>query len=239
MLRLVECIGAVAFDLDGTLVDTAPDLAAAANLMLTLLGRRTVPEECIRGFIGEGVDSLVARVLEQSRGWSEADPTLQAIAPVLFGNLYRRHLFDRGRVFPGVLQTLEVLGSAGLPLCCVTNKPSRFAVPLLEEAGLRARFAATLCAERSEDRKPSPNMLLAACARVGVEPEHMLYIGDSVYDIATARAAKCRVVAVSYGYTDHDVLAEAQPDNIVGSLASIPAIGLRPGPTLPELRVVS
>ena len=106
-------------------------------------------------------------------------------------------------------------------------------------AGLRARFAATLCADRSEDRKPSPNMLLAACARVGVEPEHMLYIGDSVCDIATARAAKCRVVAVSYGYTDHDVLAQAQPDNIVGSFASIPAIGLRPGPILPELRVVS
>jgi phosphoglycolate phosphatase len=239
MLRLVECIEAVAFDLDGTLIDTAPDLAAAANVMLSLLGGRCLPEDCIPALIGDGVDSFVARVLEKSCGRSTLDPALRATASTLFARLYEQHLFDRSRIFPGVVAALEVLGNTGLPLCCVTNKESRFAMPLLEAAGLREKFATTLCGDRPEDRKPSPAMLRAACGQLGVEPQHLLYIGDSPSDIAAARALKCRVVAVNYGYSSHQALAQARPDCIVGSLTSITTIGLRPRPSGPELRVVS
>ena len=239
MLRLVECIEAVAFDLDGTLIDTAPDLAAAANMMLSLLGGRPLPEGCIPALIGDGVDSFVARVLEESCGRSHVDASLRATAATLFARLYEQHLSDRSRIFPGVVPALEMLENAGLPWCCVTNKESRFAVPLLEAAGLRARFATTVCADRPEDRKPSPNMLLAACARLGVEPRQLLYIGDSPSDIAAARAVKCRVVAVSYGYSARQVLAAARPDGIVGCLTRITMIGLRPTPGVSELRVVS
>lgn len=228
MLRLVECIEAVAFDLDGTLIDTAPDLAAAANMMLSLLGGRPLQEDCIPALIGDGVDSFVARVLDKSRGRATLDPALRATASTLFTRLYEQHLCDRSRIFPGVVPALEVLENAGLALCCVTNKESRFAMPLLEAAGLRARFATTLCADRPEDRKPSPNMLRAACEQLGgVEPRHLLYIGDSPSDIAAARALNCRVVAVNYGYSAHQVLAEARPDSIVGSLTRITTLGLR------------
>ena len=156
MVRLIDCIEAVAFDLDGTLIDTAPDLAAAANSMLRILGGRPLPEHSVAALIGDGLDRFVARVLEESVGASKLDATLQSWAHVLFRNLYEQDLFARGRVFPGVAQTLQVLENAALPLCCITNKESQFALPLLEAAGLRERFPVTVCADRPEDRKPSP-----------------------------------------------------------------------------------
>ena len=223
-MRLIDCIEAVAFDLDGTLIDTAPDLAAAANSMLRILGGQPVPEHCVAALIGDGVDSFVARVLEEGGGASQLDATLQPWARVLFRNLYEQQLFARGRIYAGVVQTLVVLESAALALCCITNKESRFALPLLEAAGLRERFAVTVCADRPEDRKPSPSMLLATCRQLGVEPADLLYVGDSPADIAAARAARCRVVAVTYGYGDYDVLAAARPDGLLDNLAKITSI---------------
>ena len=237
-MLLIDCIEAVAFDLDGTLIDTAPDLAAAANSMLRILGGRPLPEHRIAALIGEGVDPFVARVLEESGGASQLDAALQPWARVLFRNLYEQHLFARGRIFAGVAQMLQVLENAALPMCCITNKESRFALPLLEAAGLRARFAITVCADRPADRKPSPNMLLAACRQLGVEPANLLYVGDSRSDIAAARAARCRVVAVTYGYSDRHVLAAARPDGLLGNPTEITSVGLRPTPHVPALRVV-
>src|SRR5688572_4237673 len=239
MVRLIDWIEAVAFDLDGTLIDTAPDLAAAANSMLRILGRRPLPEHRIAALIGDGLDTFVARVLEESGGAPKLYATRQSWAHVLFRNLYEQHLFARGRVFPGVASTLQMLENAALPLCCITNKVSRFALPLLDAAGLRERFAVTVCADRPQDRKPSPDMLLAACRQLGVQPANLLYVGDSPSDIAAARAASCRVVAVTYGYGDHDVLAAARPDGLLGDLTKITSIRLRPRPDVPALRVVS
>jgi phosphoglycolate phosphatase len=239
MVRLIDCIEAVAFDLDGTLIDTAPDLAAAANSMLLFLGGRPLPEQRVAALIGAGVDTFVDRVLEEGRRASKLHAARQSWARVFFRNRYEQHLFARGRVFPGVAQTLQVLENAALPLCCITNKESRFTLPLLEAAGLRERFAVTVCADRPEDRKPSPNMLLTACRQLGVGPANLLYVGDSPADIAAARAASCRVVAVTYGYSDYDVLAATRPDGLLGDLARITSIGLRPTPHVPALRVVS
>jgi len=238
-VQLIDCIEAVAFDLDGTLIDTAPDLAAAANSMLRILGGRPLPEHRIAALIGDGVDPFVARVLEESGGASKLYATRRSWARVLFRNLYEQDLFARGRVFPGVEQALQALENAELPLCCITNKESRFALPLLEAAGLRERFPVIVCADRPEDRKPSPSMLLAACRQLGVEPANLLYVGDSRSDIAAARAARCRVAAVTYGYGDYDVLEAARPDGILSSLAKITSIRLRPRPGVPALRVVS
>ena len=238
MVLLIDCIEAVAFDLDGTLIDTAPDLAAAANSMLRILGGRPVPEHRIASLIGDGVDPFVARVLEESGGASKLYAR-RSWARVLFRKLYEQALFARGRVFPGVEQALQALENAELPLCCITNKESRFALPLLEAAGLRERFPITVCADLPEDRKPSPSMLLAACRQLGVEPANLLYVGDSRSDIAAARAARCRVAAVTYGYGDYDVLEAARPDGILSNLAKITSIRLRPRPGVPALRVVS
>lgn len=235
MLRLVDRdVEAVAFDLDGTLIDTAPDLAAAANSMLRIVGARPLPEHRVAALIGDGVDLFVARVLEESGAASKLYAARQKWAQVLFRDLYGQQLFALGRVFPGVAQTLQQLANAGLPLCCITNKESRFALPLLEAAGLRERFAVTVCADRPEDRKPSSSMLLAACRKLGVEPANLLYVGDSLSDIAAARAAGCRVAAVTYGYGEYDVLAEARPDGLLGTLVSHSSCldSAEPGPDL-------
>jgi len=227
-MRLIDRIRAVAFDLDGTLIDTAPDLGDAANMMLVMLGGRLLPEQRIPYLIGAGIDQFVTNVLTESLGGITPDPKLQASAAALFRNLYGQRLFERSHLFSGVRDLLETLADAGTPLCCVTNKESTFALPLLEAAGLRSFFKLTLCADRAEDRKPSPNLLLAACARLDIEPQRMLYVGDSRSDVIAARSAGCRFVAVDYGY-HHDLpLGDLRPDGIIGELAEIISLCLRP-----------
>jgi phosphoglycolate phosphatase len=116
---------------------------------------------------------------------------------------------------------LRTLRTGGRILCCVTNKESKFALALLEFAGLRDFFQAVFCADRPEDRKPSPNLLRAACAHAAVEPEKLLCVGDSRADIGAAHAAGCRVVAVDYGYHRDLPLAELRPDAVVSNVEEI------------------
>lgn len=270
MLKLIDCIEAVAFDLDGTLVDTAPDLAAAANMMLVILGATALPDHRIPALIGGGVDSFVEGVLGESAGLGahrgrasrsggrgadscpfpvpallsrgrrrDPDPALTKTAAALFRHLYRQRLFERGRVYPGVIESLQMLQSAAIPVCCITNKESRFTLPLLDAAALRARFVAVLCADRHEDRKPSPNLLIAACAQLDVQPAQLLYVGDSPSDVVAARAAGCRVVAVAYGYNHHLALAEARPDAIVANLTELVSVGMRQQSRARTLRAIS
>ena len=239
MLRLIDCVEAVAFDLDGTLVDTAPDMAAAVNMMLVMLGGRTLPEDRIPALIGDGVDEFVAKALQESSGRTAIDPAMRAAAATLFRHLYGQRLFERGGVYPGAHEVLETLSRAAIPACCITNKESVLAVRLIEAAGLHGRFAMTLCADRTDLRKPSPALLLGACAQLRIEPANLLYVGDSASDICAARAAGCRIVAVSYGYGDPVQLAAAQPDAVVGNLMDIITAGMRPSTRAPRLRAVS
>jgi len=123
---------------------------------------------------------------------------------------------------------LEALAGRGIQLCCVTNKHSAFTLPLLDAAGLTPFLAFAICADHADERKPKPDLLLAASARLGIAPSEMLYVGDSPADIAAARAAGCPVAAVDYGYTDHARLAEAGPDWIIGSIAELVALSAEP-----------
>jgi len=226
MPKLIDCIDAVAFDLDGTLIDTAPDLGAAANMMLVILGARPLPEQQVPKLIGAGIDGFVKRVLTLSG--VTADQPLESTAAMLFRNLYGQRLFERSRIYPGVVSTLRTLLEGGRTLCCVTNKESKFALALLEFAGLRDFFSAVLCADRLEDRKPSPNLLRAACTHARVEPARMLCVGDSRADIGAAHAAGCPVVAVDYGYHRDQPLAELRPDAIVSHIEQILELSERP-----------
>jgi phosphoglycolate phosphatase len=219
-MHRAERFRAAAFDLDGTLIDTAPDLSVAVNAMLLGLNVQKLPEERIREHIGGGIERLVERSLSERLGEAPG-PALRATALSIFVRAYGEHLFHRSRLYPGVPETLHQLASAGIALCCVTNKQSRFAIPLLEAAQLDSLFAFTLCADRVSDRKPSPNLLLAACARLGVEPSELLYVGDSQADILAGHAAGCPVVAVDYGYGDKQSLAQSRPDSMVGDLREL------------------
>ncbi|HZO21884.1 MAG TPA: phosphoglycolate phosphatase [Steroidobacteraceae bacterium] len=225
-----ESFRAAAFDLDGTLIDTLPDLAAAVNLMLGMLGARELAPSAIRALVGGGVEKLVHRALAESLGEQSAHAAQRSAAVTLFGRLYGQALFERSQLYPGVEAALRALSAAGVGLCCVTNKDSRFATPLLERAGLRRFFAFTLCADTPEERKPSPHLLLSACSRLGIAPAQMVYVGDSRVDIAAARAAGCRVVVVRYGYDTPALLEQAQPDAIVDTLADLPSLRLSSAP---------
>jgi phosphoglycolate phosphatase len=237
MPKLIERIRAVAFDLDGTLIDTMADLAAALNLTLTMLGAPEIPEPRVRALVGNGVEQLVLRGLAESLAGRPTHPAQRSAALTLFRRLYTQRLFTRSQVFPGAAQALQSLMHSGVSLCCITNKDSAFAEPLLRQAGLAQYFVFTLCADRPEDRKPSPRLLLAACSRFGIAPAQMLYVGDSSMDIAAARAAGCPVVAVSYGYDSAHAAAEQQPDACVGNLTDLLALSVRSPTDQPHLKL--
>lgn len=237
MPKLIDCIDAVCFDLDGTLVDTAPDLAAAANMMLLILGGRPLPEERIAAFIGGGIDEFVIKVVAASN--VKSDPAQHAAANALFRNLYGQRVFQHSRIYSGVVDTLQALQGMGRKLFCVTNKESKFTLPLLRSAGLSGLFASVLCADRLEDRKPSPNMLLAACNHAGVGPSRMLLVGDSGADVGASQAAGCRVVAVDYGYHGGVPLAQLQPDGVVSHLQELLALSVGPQNGCHALRAIA
>ncbi len=237
MPKLIERLRAAAFDLDGTLIDTMADLAAALNLTLTMLGAPEIPEGRVRALVGNGVEQLVLRALGESLGSRPTHPAQRSAALTLFRRLYMQGLFKRSMVFPGVAQGLQALAQADVSLCCITNKDSAFTLPLLEQAGLSRFFAFTLCADRPEDRKPSPNLLQAACSRFGIAPAQMVYVGDSRVDIQAARAAGCPVVTVSYGYDPAPTERELEPDACIEKLTDLLALSIRTSTDQPRVRL--
>jgi len=192
-------IRAVLFDLDGTILDTAPDLAACANAMLAETGRAPLPESQIRDYIGKGVQNLVARSLEATGG---ADPDAAAKALEVFERLYLAGLAVRTRPYPGVVEGMEALARAGIAMGCVTNKAARFTLPLLERTGLMRFMGVVVSGDTVANKKPHPEPMLHAVAKLGVQPGEALMVGDSRNDVDSARAAGCPVVVVPYGYRE-------------------------------------
>ena len=205
-------IRAVGFDLDGTLIDSLPDLATAINAMLRRLDySASAGSAKIRTLVGDGAESLVERALAAGRGDSaRAGPGDEAFA--IFKEVYSRQMFRDSRLYAGVIPTLEALRDERTsPLFCVTNKDGALARALMHEAGLEPHLAFTIGPHTREERKPSPAMLLHAAAQLGLVPQQVLYVGDSVIDMEAAHAAGCRTVAVSYGYDESSSCRGRQP----------------------------
>jgi phosphoglycolate phosphatase len=209
-------IRAVLLDLDGTLLDTAPDIATAANAMLDQLGRRALSEARIVDFIGQGIANLVRRVLAETGGAAPDATFAQALGR--FEAAYLTHVADRSRPYPGVVEGLERLRAAGMPLGCVTNKASRFTLPLLEATGLRAYFGAVVSGDQVACKKPAPDALLAAAGALGVAARESWVIGDSANDVKAARAAGCPVAVVPYGYREGLAVEDLGADAVVASV---------------------
>ena len=215
---LSQPIRAVLFDLDGTLIDTLPDLHAAACAMLNDLGRPPLPLESIRAYVGRGIPNLIKRVLANSLHVAEDPnpPPPEAVAS------YRRHYaHENGRnakVYPGVLEGLASLRAQGVPLGVVTNKADTFIQPLLEQTGLSGYFEVLVGGDRLPKVKPDPMPLVWACGRLGVSPAETLFIGDSINDALAARAAGCPVFLLPYGYNDDRDVHELDCDAIVESV---------------------
>ena len=206
---------AALFDLDGTLVDTAQDLAAAANRMLADLGRPPLPEDGIRDYIGKGVVNLVNRCFEATGGGSDEE---RRHAMESFERHYIAGIADRSRPYPGVVGGLEALERAGIAMGVVTNKAGRFTEPLLELTGLRRFFGVVVSGDTVERKKPHADPMLFAARTLGAAPGETLMVGDSLNDVQSARAAGCSVVVVPYGYREGLSLDDLGADAVVASV---------------------
>lgn len=215
-------VSAVTIDLDGTLLDTIPDLAAAANMMLKTLGCGSLEVERIRTFVGKGIPRLVERTLDEAR---IRDTPRRERALALFERFYTETNGRHTTIYPGVREGLEKLRAQALPLACLTNKAGEFTQPLLEAQQLDSYFEHVIAGDTLPYKKPHPAPLLHACEYFGVEPRSMLMIGDSVNDAQAARAAGCPIFCVTYGYNEgHDVRAlgaDAVLDSLLDAVALI------------------
>lgn len=210
----------IAVDLDGTLVDSAPDVAFAVDSMLVDLGREPLGVERVRGYIGNGVEVLAKRALT-GQMWAEPPASLytQAMERLLLH--YAANNGKRSAIYPGVTDTLRGLRTAGLKVCCVTNKKRQFTDPLLDDLQLSPFFDQVICGDDLPHRKPHPLPLWHAMEKSGASSAETIMVGDSVTDVKTARAAGVKVAAVSYGYNHGQDIRKAEPDWVIDSFAGI------------------
>ena len=213
-------IKSVTIDLDGTLLDTALDIAAAANAMLTELRLPLRSELEIRNFVGRGIAVTVERCLPEDR----RTPAFMEAALESFKRYYAMSNGKYSDTYPGVIEGLDALKDRGIPMACVTNKAAAFAEPLLLRAGLAPYFAFTISGDTLAEKKPHPLPLLEACRRLGVAPAANLHIGDSDNDASAARAAGCPSATLPYGYNEGRDYREIQTDVIVPSVAAALAL---------------
>ena len=218
---------AAIIDLDGTLIDTLGDFAEALNRMLRELELPGIAAQQIETMVGKGSEHLLNLVLKHALG--QAGKALSAIEiEALYARAwpsYQQHYLaingHHATVYPGVVEGLQALRAAGLPLACLTNKPTAFALPLLQAKGLDGYFTQVFGGDAFERKKPDPLPLLKTCAALGTLPARTLMVGDSSNDAQAARGAGCPVVLVTYGYNHGQPVTAVDADGWVGSLQEL------------------
>ena len=238
-----DVIEAAIVDLDGTMVDTLGDFVVALNSMLADLSLPAVDRAVVQPLVGKGsehlIQSVLACVLNQPAahtGQAQAAIILGANEAVLnyfpaaWASYQRHYLAINGQhagVYPGVLEGLRRLQQRGLPLACLTNKPTAFALPLLRAKGLDGFFLQVFGGDAFERKKPDPLPLLKTCEALGTLPARTLMIGDSSNDALAARAAGCPVVLVTYGYNHGEPVRGVDADGFVDTLADIDLVRIK------------
>ena len=202
---------AVLFDLDGTLVDSAPDLAGAGNDMRRDRGLPELPFERLRPMVGSGARGMVGAAF----GITPDDAAFPALRDE-FLSRYESRLTRESRVFDAMLPVLDTLDAASVPWGIVTNKISRYTGPLVEALGLAARAAVVICGDTTPHAKPHPAPLLEAARRLGVTAARCVYVGDDLRDVQAGRAAGMRTIAVAWGYLGQgEPIAAWQADDVI------------------------
>jgi len=211
-------IEAVLFDLDGTLIDSVPDLAAAIDVMLQSLGKEPAGEIKVNRWVGNGTSSLVKRalmdsddgdVLHQSQFKAESDDEYYRSAYVIFELAYAQRLTTASGLYDGVLSVLSALTTANIKLGLITNKPRQFTLPLLKALNIGHYFSDVLCGDDLEFKKPHPLPVLTALDNLSVSAQQAIMVGDSISDIKSAQAAGVKTVAVTYGYNHGVAITDA------------------------------
>lgn len=216
----------IGFDLDGTLVNSLPDLALSVNLALNEFELPQAPEALILTWIGNGADILIGRALSWAA--EQSGKTLNETQVVelkrRFGFYYSENLCNLSRLYPNVKETLEQLKAQGFILAVVTNKPTKHVQPVLQAFGIDGLFSEMLGGQSLPVIKPHPAPLYYLCGKFGVYPRQMLFVGDSKNDILAAHSAGCAAVGLTYGYNYNIPIAEAQPDWVFDDFAEILSI---------------
>ena len=210
----------ILIDVDGTLVDSVPDLAYCVNEMLKQLGMPERDEQSIRHWVGNGVERLVKRGLINALD-GEPDEALYQKALPIFRDLYAVNTSVRSHLYDGVLEGLDYMKAAGYRLGCVTNKAGEFTLPILRDLGIADYFEVTICGDDTPRKKPDPLPLLTACERLAVKPEQSMMIGDSQSDVKAARAAGFSIICLSYGYNHGEDIRDFNPDAVIDSFTEL------------------
>ncbi len=209
----------IVFDLDGTLVDSSPDLTAALNAALADAGRPAVDPATVRHLVGHGARALIERGLGLSGGGGEAE--IARALPVFLA-YYAAHIADGSRPYPGAAAALDALAARGCRLAICTNKPVALSRDLIAALGWSGRFAANLGGDSLDVRKPDPAHLLATIAAAGGDPAKTVYVGDTAVDVAAARAAGVPVIVAAFGFADRPA-AELGGDAVIAGFAELEA----------------
>ena len=207
------------FDLDGTLVDSLPDLAEAVRRMLFELGEPPRSDRDVAGFVGKGVGVLVERALNEGRRLHDETECAHALES------FKRHYAvvngAQAKLYPYVRATLVALHERGMRCACVTNKSSEFTLPLLATLDIAQFFGAVVSGDSSPQKKPEPEPLLHACELLGVDATHALMVGDSANDALAARRAGIPVMLVRYGYSEGVPVDSIDCDGLLSSFAAL------------------
>jgi len=224
---MLERITTILFDLDGTLVNSAPDLAAALNATMSEMGRNEYPLETVTTWIGNGANKLLKRALSGEIDGEPESHLLEQALPV-FMKHYEQNLVSKTYVYDGVHEALSVLRSAGVQMACVTNKPIGFVAPILRKFKLDEFIYVTVGAGSLPQLKPAADPLLLACEKLNVETsliaETVLMVGDSSSDIKAAKAANMQSVAVDYGYAQGVNLLELGATTEISNILDLPKL---------------
>ena len=210
----------IMIDVDGTLVDSVPDLAYCIDEMMQKLGLQKWGETKVRHWVGNGIPKLVERALS---GELEARPIKEVfdIAYPIFLDLYEDNTAERSYLYDGVREGLDYLKSQGYQLGCVTNKSEQFTRPLLKVLGIINDFKIIISGDTLAKRKPDPMPLLYCAEHFNLKPEECLMLGDSVSDVKAARAAGFDIICMSYGYNHGNDIADENPDLVIDSMSQL------------------
>lgn len=213
----------ILIDLDGTLVDSVPDLAYCVDATMERMGRPIWGEGRVREWVGNGVERLVKRALiGQLDG--EPSPELYDQALPIFMAIYADNVSGRSQLYPGVRDGLKQLKASGYRVACVTNKAAQFTEPLLKDMGIYSEFELVVSGDTTARKKPDPMPLLYAAEKLGCTPAECMMVGDSSNDVTAARQAGFQVVCVPYGYNHGKDIRESKPDAVIDTLAALPPL---------------
>lgn len=210
----------ILLDLDGTLVDSIPDLAWSVNETLRALSLPEREITSIRTWVSNGLEKLLHRALTNDIN-GEAETALFEKALSLFMSIYSKNMCKLTRCYPGVREGLDQLKEKGIKLGCVTNKRGQFVGPILEKLGLKNDMSIVIAGDTLSEKKPHPLPLLHAASHCKTKPQQSLMIGDSESDVKAARAAGFQIVCVSYGYNHGRDIHDSKPDAVIDSIAEL------------------